>query len=234
MRAAPAPAPKEEWVLRWLLKKLKAAQNDAAGPGYRVDKASWILLRALVGRIPPKPLAGILGENKFLNILGEVLEGLGDTAHISDGLSGSVSASPSAGAESPKRGRKRKRSETTADDGDIPSCSSGRDLLFAVLEAVDQLVSLLSRVPDSQTAIRSQLKLVLRGEPALAGRILGCTLRYAGDALMQLSHAANEQQGLLHLLLSTVAIWEYRSNNAGDISGNVSGSAAVRSSGSPS
>src|SRR5438034_7596954 len=61
-------APKEEWVLRWLMKKLNA--SSSTGPSnYQLNEYSWLLFQNLINRIPPKNLAATLNENKFMAIL---------------------------------------------------------------------------------------------------------------------------------------------------------------------
>jgi nucleolar pre-ribosomal-associated protein 2 len=223
--------PKEEWVLRWLMKKLKASQGDGKA-GHRLDKYAWILLRVLVDRIPPKPLAAILGEHKILNILEDTLRSVeGLTA------SGGDEASFGTGKDLPtpvssKGGRKRKRAESAANNS-LPSSGPDRssswvDILLAVLEAVDRYVSLLSRIPANQAAIRSQVKLVLRVDTGMAAGLLGRALSLVEEALKQLPDAAipdttGLQRRMLRSLLSIVAIWDVRSDSdSPGTSGNVS------------
>ncbi|KAJ6026254.1 hypothetical protein N7444_013933 [Penicillium canescens] len=76
--------PKEEWVLRWLLKRLRSGKN------YRVDAASFLLLRQLIDLISPKNLAAILKDQKFLSILFETIADL--EADIFAGLGNGIAA----------------------------------------------------------------------------------------------------------------------------------------------
>ncbi|KAL1953435.1 hypothetical protein VTO42DRAFT_2813 [Malbranchea cinnamomea] len=213
-------APKEEWVLRWLMKKLKSAQNG--GVDYRVDKYSWILLRALFTRIPPKPLAVILCDNKFLSILKEALESLAQMIANRDNTATQGSKEGSPYTETPKTSRKRKR---TVDEGDevatVPTTSPWIDVLQALLESVYQIVSLQSQIPANQAAICSQIKIVLKGETELAAQILGSTMRYASNALLETEKSKRLgsvvlAQRLLPALQSSVAVWESRLNQDDD------------------
>lgn len=213
-------APKEEWVLRWLMKKLKNTQKGDSS--HRMDKYSWILLRALFDRIPPKSLATILGENKFLSILKEALETLGELIGNRENAPSQPSSEGASVVESTKSGRKRKRVEGAGDESaPVATVSSWIDVLVLLLESMNQLVSLLSRIPASEVAVRSQLRLLLRAEPELAARILGQTLQYASDAFIEIeksttSGSADIRRIISRSLLSMVTVWENRSDHTGD------------------
>ena len=198
------------------MKKLK--NNEKGDSSHRVDKYSWILLRALFERIPPKPLAVILSENKFLSILKDALDTLGELVGNQNDSPTSQSMDGSPGADTAKRGRKRKRPE--GEPASPAVISSWVDVLVALLESISKLVSHLSRIPPSQVAVRSQLKLVLKGEPEMAARILGQTLHHASNACTKIrksmSDSTNTPQ-IIHALLSIITIWESRSDHTADV-----------------
>ena len=208
-------APKEEWVLRWLLKKLK--QSPKGDTGYRIDKYSWVLLRALFQRIPPKALAIILSENKFLSTLTEALDTLGESVASQDNAISQHSRGVSPNTTTANRGRKRKRAE-----GELASpatTSPWIEILVALLESISQLVSFLSSIPPSQVAARSQLKLVLRGEPGLVARLLGQALHYASNGFAEKKTTPDStdiQRIIFRAMLSLITVWDSRSDTTVD------------------
>ncbi|KAK2751550.1 hypothetical protein FQN55_000271 [Onygenales sp. PD_40] len=232
-------APKEEWVLRWLMKKLKAPSRQGQS-SYRLDKRSWVLLRQLFFRIPAKPLAFILNENKFLAILKDSLVDLGNassaraerpTIKEPAASESSVTVQESPVSPSSKRGQKRKRAENGVDA--VPSAGSFAgswiDAFLALLDSVKVLVILPDQITETKASINSQLKLVLRGDPQTAAAILGQTFSLAADAIIEWNKSLLEsEQRLLSSLSFVLEIWKLSSERLGE-GANVSNNDAFSS-----
>ncbi|PGH13910.1 hypothetical protein AJ79_03325 [Helicocarpus griseus UAMH5409] len=223
-------APKEEWVLRWLMKKLKASsqQQQQGQSSYRLDAKTWILLQQLFDRIPAKPLAFILSENKFLSILEDSLTDLVNALNIrAEQASANDTRNSESSAtlqESPvsissKRGQKRKRTEDgsgfTGSVGGLPGLWI--DTLCAIIGSVKVLVTLPEQLPEVNSTAASQLKLVLRGEPPTAATVLGRSFELARNAIEEMDKGfpALETQ-LLSALSSLLEIWRLSSERVGD------------------
>ncbi|KAL8707427.1 MAG: hypothetical protein Q9220_007546 [cf. Caloplaca sp. 1 TL-2023] len=69
--------PREEWTLRWLLKKLESTSLSQAE---LLEPTVWILLRELIPRLPVANLARLLRANGFLGIVSKLLNSLEERA----------------------------------------------------------------------------------------------------------------------------------------------------------
>ncbi|KAK2839331.1 hypothetical protein FQN49_006248, partial [Arthroderma sp. PD_2] len=213
----------EEWVLRWLLKKLKGPAQERNE--YRKTDRSWILLRILFGRIPIKSLAFTLNENNFLAILQDTLVALesagNEENHLSDGTYDSKAGAllkrvPE--ADSSTRSRKRKRTDgpkvgTAATDSSSVSYS---DTFLAILESIHALVKLADQVPQAQSSLKAQLKLVFRGELKASAIILGKSCSHAETAIDKFDAAKADffKQRIYTSLVSVLDIWALRSDSS--------------------
>ncbi|PGH28520.1 hypothetical protein GX50_08740 [[Emmonsia] crescens] len=224
-------APKEEWVLRWLMKKLKASspqQEQLLQSSYRLDTRTWILLRQLFDRIPAKPLAFILNENKFLLILKDALADIANVSSArperpalqdSQPSESSVTVQESPVSVSSKRGQKRKRTENGLGSVEPVGGITGSwiDTFCAVLDSVKALVVLLEQVPEVKSAVNSQLQLVLRGEPQTAAGILGQSFALSRKVVEEWDKGFLELDAqLMPALTSVLDIWRLSSERLGD------------------
>ncbi|OJJ49936.1 hypothetical protein ASPZODRAFT_163974 [Penicilliopsis zonata CBS 506.65] len=237
-RPAHAPrnaAPKEEWVLRWLLKKLKTAKN------YRVDATSFLLLRQLIDLVPTKALATTLRDQKFLGILNNILNDLWEdvsamigTQAPEPGHSGSESShtlpgSPINNGDShKKKGTKRKRTrDEEEEDDDHDAIAIGEEpqppascflVLTRVLDCIYGLVALVNKQSALERAENAYLKHALKGEPDSLGLLLGNAFRLATVAATHLSdrQKTTDLQHLLYVLPSTFDLWDLRSSRQDD------------------
>jgi nucleolar pre-ribosomal-associated protein 2 len=159
---------KEEWLLRWLLKKLQS-QKDAIP---RKTPTAWRLLCHILQAIPVVAAARILQERKFVSILRQTLEEAQGTGTTKD-------TAPSEPEEASSKGsRKRKRS------GELVTNTANSDHgLGGLLEAIYAVIAYmqLSTKPNavdgrgaefSAEAMRS----VLRTTAEEAAKILGLWL----------------------------------------------------------
>ncbi|KAJ6180988.1 hypothetical protein N7519_011449 [Penicillium mononematosum] len=224
--------PKEEWVLRWLLKRLRSGKN------YRVDAASFLLLRQLTDLISPKNLAAILKDQKFLSILcdtfedleADIFSGLGNgLANLSSDSESShtLSGSPTHDDRRGNQGKKRKRMTTENDadamDVDVDEQRQNPAACFlAFIRALDCLhgfVTLAHRTLGTDGVANSHLKLALRGEPEAVAMLLGRAFRVAAVAAKQFSQEGKttDLQHLLYVFPSAVELWESRSYREDDM-----------------
>ncbi|KAI9036354.1 ribosome biogenesis protein URB2 [Aspergillus affinis] len=222
-------APKEEWVLRWLLKKLKAGKN------YRVEPASFLLLRQLIDLIPPKTLAITLKDQKFLGIISNAITDLEDDvfAGLENGTteflrsdsdsSKTLSDSTQDAGKYDKKGTKRKRpgdGEPDAMDIDEqPQTPTSCFLTFIrALDCLYSLVNLTSRTLGIEEVASAHLRHALKGEPESIALTLGKSFRVAAVATNQFSHArkTTDLQHLLYVLPAVLELWELRSYRRND------------------
>lgn len=222
-------------MLRWLLKRLRT------GKTYRVDPASFLLLRELIGLISPKNLATILKDQKFSSILCDTMTDLENDIFATLG-SGSSTSSFESDSSNPldmhatrkehrgTQGTKRKRiaGENDAEPMDLdekPQNPASCFLTFIrALDCLYGVVTLAQRTLGVDEVANSHLKLALRGEPEVVAGLLGRSLQLAAVAVTQLSQAGKTTD-LQHLLLvfpAMLELWESRSYRQDDTNNNSS------------
>ncbi|KAL4786361.1 Urb2/Npa2 family-domain-containing protein [Aspergillus varians] len=215
-------APKEEWVLRWLLKRLKA------GKDYRVEPASFLLLRQLIDFIPPKSLASTLKDQKFLAILDHVITDLTDD--VIAGFGNGTDEHPPSDSESSRtlsessrangrKGTKRKRTSGNEKDAmDVDEQPRTPNLCFLtftrLLDCLYSLVTLANQTDGANETTRSHLRHALRGEPKPVAITLGKSFTLASFAISQFhrERQTTELQHLFYVLPALLEIWEWRSH----------------------
>jgi len=233
--------PKAEWTLRWLLKRLKNGKN------YRVDPASFLLLRQLIDVIPPKNLATTLKEQKFLSILCDTVAdleadifatvGRGQSiASFDSDSSHTLASSPTQDDQKSPQGTKRKRvapenGAEAMDEDEQPQ--NPASCLLAFIRALDCLygvVTLAQQTLGTDENANSHLKLALRGEPALVARLLGRSFQVAAVAVTQFSQAGKttDLQHLIFVLPAIVELWESRSFREDDTHNKTSNEAFAK------
>ncbi|KAJ5351368.1 hypothetical protein N7452_000342 [Penicillium brevicompactum] len=221
--------PKEEWVLRWLLKRLRSGKN------YRVDASSFLLLRQLIDLISPKNLAAILKDQKFLSILCDTFAdletdifagiGTGLASFSSDSESShTLTGSPPRDDRRGSQGKKRKRMTTETDAEPMEQDKERQNpaaCFLAFIRALDCLhgfMTLSQRILSTNGVANSHLKLALRSEPEAVAMLLGRSFRVAAVAAKQFSNAGQttDLQHLLYVFPSAVELWELRSYREDD------------------
>ncbi|EGE09411.1 hypothetical protein TEQG_08312 [Trichophyton equinum CBS 127.97] len=213
-------APKEEWVLRWLLKKLKGP-TDIPNE-YRNNSRSWILLRILFMRIPIRSLAFTLSENDFLGLLRDSLVGLdfssGHASPYDQVEYNSKAGSPlkrKPDSDSSKQIRKRTRTDGPIAKTKPEEESSHYDTFLAIIESVNTIIKLTEQIPQSKDVLKAQLKLVLRGGSETSAIIIGKACSYAQSTINHMKDvAATSFPRRLHTsLVSVLEIWTLRSDH---------------------
>ncbi|KAL1885470.1 hypothetical protein Plec18167_000964 [Paecilomyces lecythidis] len=226
-------APKEEWVLRWLLKKLKA------GKAYRVEPGSFLLFRQLIDRIPLKTLAAILSDYKFLPVLGDVFSDLEngilstatgfapDALHSGSESSHTISGSPGK-EDGDKKGKKRKRASGYGDaldlDEPVPSHKSCLLAFVRTLDTLYCLVNLANKVQTADDIATAHLKHALREQPEAVAKILGRSFKIGAVATEEYSRANlnTELRHTFYVLPATLDLWDLRSSRLDDGESNSS------------
>ncbi|GAD98397.1 hypothetical protein ANI_1_876074 [Paecilomyces variotii No. 5] len=226
-------APKEEWVLRWLLKKLKA------GNAYRVEPCSFLLFRQLIDRIPLKTLAATLNDYKFLPVLGDVFGDLEngvlstatevshDALHSGSESSHTISGSPSR-EDGDKKGKKRKRASDYGDAMDVDEPQpSHKSYLLAFIRTLDTLyclINLANKVQTTDDIATAHLKHALREQPEAVAKILGRSFKIGAVATEEYSRANlnTELRHIFYVLSSTLDLWDLRSSRLDDAESNSS------------
>ncbi|EFE39162.1 conserved hypothetical protein [Trichophyton verrucosum HKI 0517] len=213
-------APKEEWVLRWLLKKLKGPTDISTE--YRNNGRSWILLRILFMRIPIRSLAFTLSENDFLGLLRDSLVGLDfSSGQASPYDQVEYNSKPGSllkrklDSDSSKQIRKRTRTDEPIANTKPEEESSHYDTFLAIIESVNALIKLTEQIPQSKDVLKAQLKLVLRGSAETSAIIIGRACNYAQSTLGRMNAvAATSFPHRLHTpLVSVLEIWTLRSDH---------------------
>ena len=206
---------REEWLLRWLLKKFQSPKEDIP----RKSPMAWRLLIHVLRAIPVVTAARILQERKFPLILLQTLEEAKE-AYGSNGVTGKKSSSGSTEEESSsKASRKRKRSgelvknDSTSDNG----LGDLQEAIFSVISYI-RLSSTpkLEAIDDGRGAEFSAeaMRCVLRTTAEEAAKVLGLWLT--------LSRMLPDRNRICRLagrtwLLCFKEMWEFHSRGMEDL-----------------
>lgn len=117
---------REEWVLKWLVKKLYTAET-------RASPMAWRLLRCLIERIPVLSVAKILNERKLMFLLRQALEATVELQKNGD-MSEDKSKKPSS--------KKRRRS------GELVEKSKPIITTYDIAESLYEAVGCFMRIAD--------------------------------------------------------------------------------------
>ncbi|KAJ9665676.1 hypothetical protein H2201_004160 [Coniosporium apollinis] len=237
-----------EWVLRWLLEKLKA--QDEAGHTARASVRAWKLLSGLLHTVPTSSAAKLLSGCQFLSVLERaLLENFAEDARsgwVADQVDQDVAApirrestsgSSATLGEQPRPSKKRKRhngspKEPVTTKPTTRSMESVTELFESIAVVVETIHerSSPSNQDDNGAVASAHMRAVLRTDTAQAALILKLWIVALYNMIRSFAQAENPLGGLKGraLCLSTVVrIWEMRSLNLDDESGI---SAAVFSS----
>lgn len=213
------PAPKEEWVLRWLLKRLKATT-------YRIHSQSYILLQKLLQRISRRAIASTFVEYKFAQLLKDIVDDLNNAVFksLSHGIARTSSDSETSETVqgSPVRSKKRKRGNgNTGADNDIVmyDAGSGESQAERAIHAYSRfseafyvLMNLVNDQSDRGNVSQFHLQQSLRLDPAVAAEILGKLIRLSAGLIVEYAKEKKSDQ-LRHLLKTTAAyfsLWDLK------------------------
>lgn len=163
-------SPRTEWVLRWLLSKLKT--DDQEGLNARSSWVAWQLLERVLLGLPPAISAKLLNSNGFLTILEKTLQEnfIGPRAERRLQEEASVKR-----RKDGKSTRKRKRDGTPVEDPDVSDHENQeRIVLFeTVAGATMEIAAACFDDSDSyEKSVAELLRSVLRTNAAQAARLL--------------------------------------------------------------
>ncbi|OKL64514.1 hypothetical protein UA08_00814 [Talaromyces atroroseus] len=222
------PAPKEEWVLRWLLKRFKIDT-------YRIQPRSFILLQKLLQRISRRAIATTFVEYKFAHLLKDIVDDLDNAVFKSlrDGtgriLSGSETRETVDGSPvQSKKSKKRKRGNEDVGGGeDVEMYDVGEtdSAVTAYVRFLDALYSLMSLVDDQDNrgnVSHFHLQQSLRLDPAFVAQILGRLLRLSAGLIVRFTQEKRSDQ-LLQLLKTTTAcfgLWDLKKSGINGVEKN--------------
>ncbi|KAI9840616.1 MAG: hypothetical protein M1837_001512 [Sclerophora amabilis] len=233
---------REEYILRWLLGKLQAA--DTEGAVARSLPKAWLLLLRLISAIPSAITARVLKGSKFIQIIDTAFKELlarqesrpDRDAHslTRDQESTSSSKSDSStiqeevvvpGPSNPPKKRKRSDSSTGIAQGNSNRRQSRKgagDLFIYILQVLNRIVDLSiashSKSESNSPADSSEyMRSVLRTDSETAARILGRALRLDFLATPEFDRHSMlfKPSDSLALIKCTFVIWDQRSK-AGD------------------
>lgn len=213
------PAPKEEWVLRWLLKRLKTTT-------YRVHPRSYILLQKLLQRISRRAIASTFVEYKFAQLLKDIVDDLNSAVFKSlpDGINWTSSDSETSETVqgSPVRSKKRKRGNDSAGaDNDIVMYDAGNGesqserAILAYSRFSDAFYVLMGLVNDQSyrgNVSQFHLQQSLRLDPAVLAEVLGKLIRLSAGLVVEYAKERQSDQ-LRHLFKTTTAyfsLWDLK------------------------
>ncbi|KAG4431343.1 hypothetical protein IFR05_013175 [Cadophora sp. M221] len=183
---------REEWLLRWLLKRLQAPSDEIP----RKSPSSWRLLCYLLRNIPLPNAARILAERQFLSIIRRTLEEAQKSSNNAVAPR-SISESSTTEKETEKASKKRRRSgelvkkPSTSENNGL---SSLLDAIFSTVNCVVQNTKPASLTLDQErsSAFSAEyMKTVIRTTAEETSTILGLWLSLCQAALPQVGGIAS-------------------------------------------
>ncbi|KAI4196870.1 MAG: hypothetical protein LQ350_006290 [Teloschistes chrysophthalmus] len=218
--------PREEWALRWLLKKLETAESNS--PSVLLELKVWLLFGELIPRLPLTNLARLLRDHGFLNIIQNTLKSLAD-AMGRDGNSvhealqspttrsnGSSSEAGSSSAtidadETERRSKKRNRDGTYKERSSVTSALDLRPAFCRLCGVLRQLQAFVQ--DESHGYAVEHLKMALRAPTEQAANIFGRFLTVAYSLFLKDPTARAYEQSipLKESIESSIHIWKSRS-----------------------
>ncbi|KKY27628.1 hypothetical protein UCRPC4_g00861 [Phaeomoniella chlamydospora] len=220
-------APKEEWVLRWLLKRIRSTFDKSSK--YSTSHKTWLLLNYVISRIPTKALGKVLKEADFLSLLNTAVSEVYITHEIEerwfqkprvDQLSNPIVGDVTANDSVRKESLKRKRS--SADDtrpakrpDNTKTASNDSSLYFGpIVTLLGYCASWAMPAGEDSNPESQQLRLALKGQPETVASLLAKLLG-AADLLGNVTtQRAEAQSSKFHTQLAHVLnIWSLRSRD---------------------
>ncbi|KAH8702774.1 Urb2/Npa2 family-domain-containing protein [Phaeosphaeriaceae sp. PMI808] len=203
-----------EWVLRWLLDKLK--NEAAAGAGVRRAPTAWQLLECMLHILPISCSAPLLRDASFTTIIENTLADSFENA-VKD-ISGHTTLLGT------QLSRKRKRQTSMSSPSNtLPTTSKDPVLLFHIVTNVLKSITRLSTTNTTlydytQTEL---IKMILRTDSAQASRILKLWLQVVQRIFTSTlkSHASLQTLTSLLDLSLVIEIWDLRIIDSSDYMG---------------
>jgi nucleolar pre-ribosomal-associated protein 2 len=220
-----------EWVLKWLLEKMKASEKNKES---LLLPNTWLLLDRLVRVVPLAKAAQLLSSNSILSIIKECLEEVIRRFDVTTTMNTSTFAINSAGSDSsttldhgsPSRKRKRSPVEPKPQQ-EAPSLSELCKIIYGPIRLLMTILDLSRNESQRDLVSKEHMKSVLRTGTIEAAQILACWLQCL--FLFLTLRSANVGKSLddgssCTLLEPILKIWELRSLGNDD---NLGSSAAT-------
>ncbi|KFY03585.1 hypothetical protein O988_01385, partial [Pseudogymnoascus sp. VKM F-3808] len=190
---------REEWVLRWLLKKLGSEEA-------RRCPQAWRLLRCLVQRVPVPTAARCLNERKGVGMLRVAAEEAvaRRTQEKKEEKEGKTD-------KSDKSSRKRKRGEDAVTNGNVEE--ETYDVAEAMYEVLEQIVGLAmpEEQPEGDAFAAEYMKSVTRLAAEESAKLLGSWLE-----LCRLTRDRGDEAQLSGWLTPFIETWKARMDGGDD------------------
>ena len=236
--------PKEEWVLRWLLKRLDAdsgrQSNFYIATSPSLVSEAWLLLRVVLARLPATVVARFLKTYKFMVALETTLQRLCETLGNADPRKSSNTesersreSSSSATIENGstievKISKKRKRDETKSEPTTalVDAQIDGAKLFTCICSALQQIEERATDVSHGEALLPAEyIKAALKTSPEAAARIIGSCLNIL-ERLVSASVPGDTEKSsdISHdmMLVPVLTLWNFRASPADDIAGLLS------------
>ena len=228
-------SPKDEWFLRWLLKRLNTGDIHDRSPC--LDLKAWQLLKILIARLTTTVSARLLSTFSFTAIVDRTLQWL--AIHVRDlpvshgnGIScpppeESEDSASSATLETSSPlyhngSAKRKHGEAQHyDNGSFIVTSMQAVELYLSLCGVVQLTILHTTFEKNIGHFNAEhMKTAIKSPPECAGRILGSAFAIAAHSWKLLQHENRFQNFNFHdfSIAPYIALWDMRQLNGDDSS----------------
>ncbi|KAL8897291.1 MAG: hypothetical protein Q9207_007287 [Kuettlingeria erythrocarpa] len=198
--------PREEWTMRWLLKKL-----EGAGSGIQniyLEPKVWLLFQELIRCFPVANLARLLRTHGFVKVLSEAIKALGDVlekqkqdsvplansaSRKSSGVLNSSSATVETTVKSPTTSRKRKHDGTLVHQLEkiVPHDVNVRYIHNEITDLVSELLAL--KTEDAYGYACEHLKMAMRPSPDEAAQMLGISMTIANWFIHNPPEAGNRK-----------------------------------------
>jgi hypothetical protein len=166
---------KADWVLRWLVEKLKS-QEAGVGSAFRASPLSWKLLLALTKILPESNVARQLSSGKVLaSVTNSLDEWLKDwPSNIANGTQRQTDRFRTY----LNHGVKRKRGDFEGEGSDIATPPVHNQLVYDHISTfLEYLLARIDRPQDVDSISREHLKASLRVKPELAAELLSSWMR---------------------------------------------------------
>lgn len=242
-----AYALREEWALRWLLKKFQSDDIHLGRCGVTsqtfniiltglspcVDFRAWLLFGVLAIRIPLANTARLLSTYKFMVIVANTLQWLQqkvdqekgyspqereDVSVTAESSSATLEASP---VEAPQKSKKRKREFTVAfPSKQFQTVAPNIEALYkSICSTIREIESFTRDLPDGLQGFSVEyMKASLKSSPQDAAVILGSSFTVT-DVLIRRSDESSAEM-LDEYISPMLALWNIRTDGKDDPTGH--------------
>jgi Urb2/Npa2 family len=213
-------APKEEWTLRWLLKKTKpAAKNTSPGSEFESsandDPRKWLLFCHIVCRMPLKKLAKTLREQDAMRQIQDALVHLvreQKRCTHADAVSSTSSSSShdlQDGEYELPQGQTKKRKRSAGPVEPTWKNSTMVQILLAILRALNVCLHGAVTADGEDTVTNQHMRMALSLTPDMAAVVLENLDRLANKILEDSCHGP-VYCVIIHHLYDSLQLWDIR------------------------